>query len=187
MSERIVTRHITPHCAWQGSESEAPVSPAGEASVPKVYHIGDRTMAEVFEPAGLTNLYDLQAVFDQVERALSPAVDAVRLANDDESFDHILSDGLADVIAERHRQVEAEGWTPEHDDARDQFDLAEAAACYCLSAAGYEGDDAAITRLWPWLDEWWKPTTPRRDLVKAAALILAEIDRLDRAATKVES
>lgn len=28
--------------------------------------------------------------------------------------------------------------------------------------------------------EWWKPTNRRRDLVKAAALILAEIERLDR-------
>lgn len=40
----------------------------------------------------------------------------------------------------------------------------------------------AIPRQWPftwWLD-WWKPTTYRRDLVKAGALILAEIERLDR-------
>ena len=28
---------------------------------------------------------------------------------------------------------------------------------------------------------WFKPTTPRRDLVKAGALIIAEIERLDRA------
>jgi hypothetical protein len=37
-------------------------------------------------------------------------------------------------------------------------------------------------------DEWWKPTNRRRDLVKAGALILAEIERLDRAAgIKVEA
>lgn len=35
---------------------------------------------------------------------------------------------------------------------------------------------------WCWDRSWWKPTTPRRDLVKAAALILAEIERIDRAA-----
>ena len=28
----------------------------------------------------------------------------------------------------------------------------------------------------------WQPTTSRRDLVKAGALVLAEIERLDRAA-----
>ncbi len=35
---------------------------------------------------------------------------------------------------------------------------------------------------WPWATSWWKPTTKRRNLVKAGALILAEIERLDRAA-----
>lgn len=49
-----------------------------------------------------------------------------------------------------------------------------------------EGDMADI-EVWPWDESWWKPTTPRRDLVKAAALILAEIERLDRmAAAKQE-
>jgi len=37
-------------------------------------------------------------------------------------------------------------------------------------------------RTWPWAEKWWKPKNERRDLVKAAALILAEIERLDRAA-----
>jgi hypothetical protein len=37
--------------------------------------------------------------------------------------------------------------------------------------------------LWPWDDEWFKLTDPRRDLIKAAALIIAEIERLDRAAS----
>lgn len=85
-----------------------------------------------------------------------------------------------DVLAERRRQVEAEGWTPEHDDAYDSGSLAKAAACYALSSVGVRGDDDAQLRFWPWLDTWWKPSTPRRDLVKAGALILAEIERLDR-------
>jgi hypothetical protein len=33
---------------------------------------------------------------------------------------------------------------------------------------------------WPWAAEWYKPTDRRRDLVKAASLLLAEIERLDR-------
>lgn len=37
-------------------------------------------------------------------------------------------------------------------------------------------------RNWPWHRVWWKPSTRRRNLVKAGALILAEIERLDRAA-----
>ena len=34
---------------------------------------------------------------------------------------------------------------------------------------------------WPWEPRWWKPKNPRRDLVRAAALLIAEIERLDRA------
>jgi len=33
---------------------------------------------------------------------------------------------------------------------------------------------------WPWDPKWWKPKDRRRDLVRAAALIIAEIDRHDR-------
>ena len=33
---------------------------------------------------------------------------------------------------------------------------------------------------WPWDGNRWKPSTPRNDLIKAAALLIAEIERLDR-------
>lgn len=84
-----------------------------------------------------------------------------------------------DVLAERRRQIEAEGWTPEHDDEHGAGEMAAAAACYALNAAGC---GCEVARNWPWDRSWWKPSTARRDLVKAAALILAEIERLDRAA-----
>jgi hypothetical protein len=32
---------------------------------------------------------------------------------------------------------------------------------------------------WPWTRDWWKPQDFRRDLVRAAALILAELERFD--------
>ncbi len=86
-----------------------------------------------------------------------------------------------DVLAERRRQID-EGWVPEHDDEHDAGELAAAAACYAGNAAGYVWNGEWLSEVWPWEREWWKPTTPRRDLVKAAALILAEIERLDRAA-----
>lgn len=90
-----------------------------------------------------------------------------------------------DVLAERERQITAEGWTPEQDDQYQSGQLAEAAIAYAISATGRVNDDA-IKRFWPWSREWWKPTDPRRDLVKAGALILAEIERLDRAALAQE-
>ena len=91
---------------------------------------------------------------------------------------------VLDVLAERRRQIEAEGWTPEHDDEHSVGELAKAAACYALVSAGFN-PDATIT-VWPWHRLWWKPSDKRRNLVKAGALILAEIERLDRMAERQE-
>lgn len=88
---------------------------------------------------------------------------------------------LRDIYAERRRQIEAEGYAPEADDDWEERELADMAVCYVLHA----GDDHAplVPHVWPETVDprWWKPSTERRDLVKAAALILAEIERLDRA------
>jgi hypothetical protein len=92
----------------------------------------------------------------------------------------LLSTAAQDVLAERNRQITAEGWTPAHDDEHASFEMADAAGCYAHAAAGW--NTYAARDRWPWSLEWWKPSTPRRDLVKAGALILAEIERLDRAA-----
>ena len=40
------------------------------------------------------------------------------------------SQAVLDVAAERRRQIEAEGWTPEHDDEHSAGQLAGAAGCY---------------------------------------------------------
>ncbi|HBO8895340.1 TPA: hypothetical protein L5C98_005832 [Pseudomonas aeruginosa] len=90
-----------------------------------------------------------------------------------------------DVQAERRRQVEAEGWTPEHDDGHSHGQMARAAACYALAGSSAPNDGTAallVSLAWPWDEQWWKPSTARRALVKACALALAEIERLDRAA-----
>lgn len=42
--------------------------------------------------------------------------------------------------------------------------------------------ESAPDPFWPWQRKWWKPKDPRRDLVRAGALIIAEIERIDRAA-----
>ncbi|HFH4359777.1 hypothetical protein [Pseudomonas aeruginosa] len=89
-----------------------------------------------------------------------------------------------DVQAERRRQITAEGWTPEHDDAHSHGEMARAAACYALAGSSAPNDGTAallVSLAWPWDEQWWKPTSARRDLVKACALALAEIERLDRA------
>ncbi|EMZ55212.1 hypothetical protein HMPREF1224_06954 [Pseudomonas sp. P179] len=81
-----------------------------------------------------------------------------------------------DIQAERRRQVEAEGWTPEHDDLYCAAELPRAAAAYILNGAN---DEAPA--IWPFVAKWWKPRDARSNYVRAGALILAEIERLDRA------
>jgi len=99
-----------------------------------------------------------------------------------------------DVLAERKRQIEVEGWTPEHDDMHDKGELARAAGLYALIAGadatdyrnardGYGLTDylaAVMKEYWPFNRSWFKPTNRRRDLVKAGGLIIGEIERLDR-------
>lgn len=97
---------------------------------------------------------------------------------------HSVPQAWLDVQAERRRQVEAEGWTPEHDDEHSHGQMARAAACYALAGSSAPNDGTAallVSLAWPWDQQWWKPTSARRDLVKACALALAEIERLDRA------
>ena len=86
---------------------------------------------------------------------------------------------LLDVISERQRQRAIEGWTSEHDDAYQNSELADAAACYAIHA---NNQGISTPAHWPWSPDWWKQSGARRDLVKAGALILAEIERIDRAA-----
>ena len=94
-----------------------------------------------------------------------------------------------DVLAERVRQVEIEGFDAAHDAKHHAGELAAAATCYAHNATCqlYVFADDPLTAQdlqasdvwWPWGEQWWKPKTPRRDLVRAAALIIAEIERLD--------
>jgi hypothetical protein len=88
-----------------------------------------------------------------------------------------------DVLAERRRQQEVEGWTPERDDMYTNCELARAAATYSVCTRAHELKVCDVVA-WPWPIHWWKPSTYRRNLEKAGALILAEMDRLDRAAEK---
>lgn len=101
---------------------------------------------------------------------------------------------IADIYAERQRQIEKEGWTSEHDDGHVDGGMAVAAACYALDAAQQITEEhhtwsarysAVALELWPWDAEWWKPKDARRDLVRAAALIAAEIDKYDRQSAQV--
>lgn len=106
-----------------------------------------------------------------------------------EEIPSLLSKAAVDILAERLRQSDKEGWTIDHDDSHTDGSLALAAATYASHAGSgvalhvspniYQMIPATVAG-WPWHKKFWKPKNPRRDLVKAGALILAEIERLDR-------
>lgn len=87
--------------------------------------------------------------------------------------------GVELIAAERTRQIEVENRSPRHDATHRREELAQAAASYAMPPR-YRPADGCPPLLWPWHIRWWKPTpTDRvRELVKAGALIAAEIDRL---------
>ncbi len=96
-----------------------------------------------------------------------------------------MTKAIDDVIAERRRQIDVEGWTEQHDDDHDAGTLACAGAAYALNAGCvlYPLNGTPLEEppfFWMWERQWWKPRSPRMDLIRAAALIIAEIDKLDR-------
>lgn len=84
---------------------------------------------------------------------------------------HETTDGAAMIAAERRRQIATEGWTADHDRQHVSGELVQAALYYADPEAGVLD--------WPW-DNWPKTKGEDRvrDLVKAGALIAAEVDRL---------
>lgn len=87
------------------------------------------------------------------------------------------------VAQERYRQVTEEGYDASHDDHHGNGDLIQAAICYADRALNQLRPRAARTvPEWPWDKDSYKPSPVDtvRNLVKAAALLCAEIDRINR-------
>ena len=82
------------------------------------------------------------------------------------------------IAGERLRIIREEGWTTDHDDSQQHGELADAAACYAATTSVFRADGSA---LWPWDAEDWSPQDRLDNLVQAAALIVAEIERVFRA------
>lgn len=100
--------------------------------------------------------------------------------------------GIESIAAERQRQIDVEGWTPEHDDEHTDETLALVAALYAAPFKLYSAESGPgwfqFDDPWPssW-DESWdgrEQHDRRRRLEIAGALIAAEIDRRDRAAAR---
>ncbi|MGW8423268.1 hypothetical protein [Comamonas sp. HJ-2] len=97
-----------------------------------------------------------------------------------------LTPAARDVLAERARQVSTEGYDPDHDDEHSDGSLSIAAACYALAnLSGARPGALSPSYLAAWVGwgaGWFKPSDRRRNLEKACALLLADMERIDRAA-----
>lgn len=111
--------------------------------------------------------------------------------------------GIELIAAERLRQVVEEEWSAQHDAQHSDGALAAAAAVYAAPVPIYrdatqeelKDDDStqsnyiqdrdnlmfSLRHVWPWLPGDLKRGDRVRELVKAGALIAAEIDRLHQA------
>jgi hypothetical protein len=107
--------------------------------------------------------------------------------------DKVTVTALELIAAERARQQAVEGYTTEHDDEHGFTELARAAACYAVGETIYRQDRTSSAHvffesLWPWDEpaadvQHAIGNKPRlRQLAIAGALIVAEIERLQRAA-----
>lgn len=127
-----------------------------------------------------------------------PRCSALRGDEQRDSAEGVALDGAAMIAAERRRQIMVEGRTADHDDSHDGGELIDAARCYIVSAeaTGF-GPDCVTFRggyrpgegnppIWPWNDGWKPSGDAVRDLVKAGALLAAEIDRRTRCAGSEE-
>lgn len=81
--------------------------------------------------------------------------------------DHL--DGMALIRAERQRQIEVEGWTPEHDREHGRDLLTRAANAYRWGDYHY----------WPWNRDGWKPKDHLSNLIRAGALYMAANEAAD--------
>lgn len=104
--------------------------------------------------------------------------------------------GVTLIALERQRQIDKEGYSAEHDaDINQNNQLCDAAICYAIASHFNLDADTVqcwIADFWPPWDEFKPSEDPIRNLVKAGALIAAEIDRLQRldpvtAAVRAES
>ncbi|EKS9800288.1 MULTISPECIES: hypothetical protein [Burkholderia] len=185
-AERLDTPEAAARAAW--NERAAASQPAAAAR-PSDDELWDQTLRERDEyqetadklaaaiakhfGVGIGEHSNLNCPWDEALEVIENAAPPAQVATRQE-----MTDAARDVLAERRRQVEQEGWTAEHDDEHCSGDLELAAACYAIHASE-RGQHNEF--MWPWPSEWWKPTTKRRNLIKAGALIQAAIERLDRA------
>jgi len=122
------------------------------------------------------DLESLRKVLNECQ-AISIA-EHIKIVRQRDAFGNILTDyihsaAIRDVMAEREKQVTVKGYTARQDDAYGQGVLSTSAAAYA-SPSLYEF-------AWAFRPDSFKPSDdPRRNWVKACAMLIAEIEKYDR-------
>ena len=96
------------------------------------------------------------------------------------------SRGMQDVLNERGKHA-SHGFDDKHDDQHKRGEIAYAAIAYASEAVAKQDGMAKWVAAFNRAIEPWPiayARTPRTNLVYAAAMLIAEIDRMDRAATQ---
>ncbi len=102
-----------------------------------------------------------------------------------------MKSGIEQMAEERAAHQSREGFDDARDDRYDPAVLLHAGMSYLMHAAillvkREQPPACFIPKFWPWSRDWWKPSEdPVRNLVKAGALIAAEIDRIQRERERV--
>jgi hypothetical protein len=128
----------------------------------------------------------LSTLLESADNALIKVTEELAQLEAENESGKSMSIGVSMISAERKRQIESEGWAPEHDDKHIYGELATAGASYAMLAGRQECFRVyciphGVESTWPFDQSWWKPSAdPIRNLVKAGAMIAAEIDRLKR-------
>lgn len=94
----------------------------------------------------------------------------------------MVSEGIVRIADERARQIIVEKYSIADDVQQNNAgELIKAALCYLMPT-----DTELVSSFWPWDWDNWKPTPNNRlrELEKAGALIVAEIDRLFNQSSK---
>lgn len=145
----------------------------------------------------IADLFGMGAIFTVISvvrgYVIRRVMERKRASDVPPDFQHIIEE----LAAERMRQIGGEGYSLSHDDEHGHGEIAAGAAAYAYVASlpppqrdyvarWYEvhsSHSANVVRkdLWKWGMQQFKPTTPRRDLIKAGAMVIAEIGRIDRA------
>lgn len=145
-------------------------------ALPPVF-AGDNGEAMVLQALALACVPALAPAANQVS-VLTVDVDASAVTQAmSQAGELIGSQAVADVLAERARQISEKGYSVEGDAQYQNGELAQAAACYALYASGRQAPRSVF--VWPFQTEAFRPHDKRRALVKGAALMLAAIAALD--------